>query len=230
MLKVDGVRMVVFDHPLWYAYLREMEIARLKVAGVWTGSSFDLGLPLEPQAYEIATKVDLWLNLITNESNDDNLAACWPGGGIDNTIRTYNEIGHGIRRANPHARLALGGVYSMRDPRPWFRDVLPYLDPQPDVVDYHLYREGYDQEWTADGFEGTGTLIPSLEAEFGFPFVCYEWNDKDPAGIKRFQKVLVRTTAESAFFAYHNVEGLGVMDDNGRRKPEWYAYREAIGA
>lgn len=222
LLKVDGVRMVAFNKPMWFTYLREMEVARLDVAVVHSGLSYQESTTMYEQARVYAEQIDVAMHIIGNEWNVD-IDATWPAGGDDAFVAVWNEIGSAIRSVRPDASLWIGGLFSEADPIAHLKKVIPRLDPEPTGIDYHPYMEGYEE--TAD-------LFNAMTREFGLPVSAMEWNDSDPEGLKRFQKILNRTTDHSAWFCYDSrmVANHGVIDERGRRTPQWYALRDAYSA
>lgn len=219
LLKVDGVRMVIFDKPLWYTYYREMERAGLAVAVVYTGQSFTGSTTMYEQTEAYAHEIDPAMHIIANEWNVD-IDATWPAGGDEAFVAVWNEIGSAIRAVRPHASLWVGGLFSEADPISRLKRVLPKLDPYPSGIDYHPYQEGYEE---------TERLFTTMRRTFDLPISAMEWNDSDPDGVRRFQKILDRTTEHSAWFCYDSrmVQNHGVIDEQGRRTPQWYALRDA---
>lgn len=221
LLHVTGVRMVAFDEPMWYAYYRELEAAGLDIAVVLTGQSFASNDSIINHCANYARQINPLIWIFGNEWNVS-IDATWPPGGDDDFVAFWNGAARAVQLVRPDARLYVGGLYSEPTPIVHLRRVWPRLDPKPIGIDYHPYEEGYEE---------AGDLLKRVAREFECEVSAMEWNDSDPAGLRRFQKVLDGSTNHSAFFCLDDrmVEGHGVIDSSGRRKPTWYALREAMG-
>lgn len=219
-LRVTGVRMVAFAAPMWFSYYRELEAAGLDIAVVLTGESFVSSRGLADQCAEYARQINPLLWVFGNEWNVD-IDATWPAGGDDAFVAFWNGAAAAVSGVRPNARLYVGGLFSEADPIRHLRQVWSRLSLQPTGVDYHPYQEGYDQ---------TGQLLGQIRRALGCEVSALEWNDSDPAGLRRFARVLDGSADHWAWFCYDDrmVADHGVIDADSHRKPTWYALREAL--
>lgn len=223
LLKVNGVRMVAFNEPMWYTYYRELETAGLEIAVVYTGQSFTSHEGVADQCRRYANQINPAMHILGNEWNKV-LDASWPAGGEEAFILFWNGAAPAIKAARPDAQLYVGGLYSDDTAISRLQRIWPRLEPKPQGIDYHPYEEGYEEAG-----ELLVAIKQALSNEHEVKVSAMEWNDSDPAGVKRFQKILERSIDHSAFFCYSDlmVDGHGVIDALGRRKPTWYALRDA---
>lgn len=222
-LRVTGVRTVLFPQAMWVSYYRELEAARFDHAVVLTGQSFVSAAPdwggMAAEAREHARQIDPWW-VIGNEWNVE-IDATWPPGGDEAFVGLWNAVAPAIHEVRPEARLYVGGLFSEPDPIRHLRQVWPRLDPKPTGVDYHPYQEGYEQ---------TGQLFHQIRRALGCEVSALEWNDSDPDGLRRFARILDGSTDHWAYFCLDDrmVAEHGVIDADGKRKPTWYALRDAL--
>lgn len=232
LLKVNGARMVALQDSIWFTYYRELEEAEMALAVVFTGESFEDNHPSPEKIREVCrdfmAAISPEIVVLGNESNVQH-AATWPerpgggstaGSGDDALVEFWNIAAPVVREVRPSAKLYTSW-YSDPDPIRHIRAVHSRLTVAPDGVDYHPYEEGYaEAEATLHG----------IRRAIGGEVIALEWNDSDPDGLRRFKQTLTNTTEHDCFFCYDDrmVPDHGVIDAQGRRKPQWYALRDAL--
>ncbi len=212
-LGVSLVRMQARHDDQMWRYHNDCKNAGLETVVVLDSEAYasdidEHALHVRPSYWVISNEMDAYL--LDAES----------GSSWSMTPAEYSELWHesaGIILARqPEATLVVGGLVSGQT---WWADNLkPLLDPEPWAWDIHPY--GKDVELAR-------TLLRIYGAVLGTDIMVLEWH-KDADEIAAYQKMLWQEVDGSAYFAWHDVDELGLHDSDGNQKAEYHAYKETL--
>jgi hypothetical protein len=219
----DGIRLVAFDNPDFFAYAEKCLGWGLEVGVVLARESFPTtdyagfaafyAERLVPTLWCVGNEMDSYLNQGPSDSS-------WSMRPAEYASGLWHPVATTILDRQPEAKLVVGGLVSGQ---PWWASGLkPLLDPAPWGWDAHPYGK--------PAAEAEALLQLYKEATDGARWCVLEW-DRPAAEIAEYLAMLRRTTVYDAQFCYSDsmVDGFGIVTADGTPKPEYYAYQAACG-
>ena len=131
----------------------------------------------------------------------------------DEYVILFTSTRRTILKRQPEALLIIGGLVSGQA---WWLDECGDLGAA--GIDVHPYSKSASE---------AEQLIVEYESLYGLPIYVLEWH-RDAPEISSYQRMLDVWTAGSAYFAWHDVDGLGLHDSDGNQKPEYHAFKAAL--